>query len=93
MIIFRVFSRENKPIVKWVHMTIQTIAFVFGVVGLNAAFDFHNYMGFNNVYSLHSWIGLVAFVLFTCQVCFVLFTCQVCLNVKLLWWLACIHIH
>jgi cytochrome b-561 len=49
-------------------MIIQATAFAFGVVGLKAVFDFHNHNNINNMYSLHSWIGITAFVLFSCQV-------------------------
>ena len=73
MISYRVFSRDSKPIVKLLHMSIQIIAFSFGVVGLHAAFEFHDANGIANMYSLHSWVGLGSFVLFSCQVYF-LFT-------------------
>lgn len=68
MISFRVFSRDSKPLVKWLHMIIQVIAFAFGVLGLQAVFDFHNSAGLANMYTLHSWIGMGSFVLFACQV-------------------------
>jgi cytochrome b-561 len=68
MIAFRVFRNDSKPKVKLLHMIIQATAFAFGVVGLKAVFDFHNHNNINNMYSLHSWIGITAFVLFSCQV-------------------------
>ncbi|XP_028396829.1 cytochrome b561-like [Dendronephthya gigantea] len=67
MIVFRVFSEWNRFKLKLLHMSIQVIAFAFGTVGLKAVFDFHNFMGFTNMYSLHSWTGLLCFILFSCQ--------------------------
>ena len=68
MIVFRVFSEWDKFKLKLLHMAIQAVAFAFGVVGLIAVFDFHNFKGFTNMYSLHSWTGLPCFILFSCQV-------------------------
>ena len=68
MIAYRVFSKDSKPMVKLLHMAIQVTAFAFGVLGLKAVFDFHNHKNINNMYSLHSWIGITTFVLFSCQV-------------------------
>ncbi len=71
MIAYRVFSKDSKSIVKLLHMAIQATAFAFGVVGLKAVFDFHNHNNINNMYSLHSWIGITTFVLFSCQVLYI----------------------
>ncbi len=68
MIAYRVLSKDSKSIVKLLHMAIQAIAFGFGVLGLKAVFDFHNHNNISNLYSLHSWIGITTFVLFSCQV-------------------------
>ena len=68
MIAYRVFRDDSKPKVKLLHMFIQAIAFAFGVLGLKAVFDFHNDNNITNMYSLHSWIGMTTFVLFSCQV-------------------------
>ena len=70
MIAYRVFTKDSKPTVKLLHMFIQGTAFVFGVLGLKAVFDFHNHSNIANMYSLHSWIGLTTFILFSCQVCY-----------------------
>ena len=68
MIIYRVFSQENKMVVKLIHMTIQMLAFIVAVFGLKAVFDFHNHNNIPNMYSLHSWLGISVAVLFTLQV-------------------------
>ena len=67
MMAFRVFRNDSKSKVKLLHMIIQGTAFAFGVLGLKAVFDFHNHNDITNMYSLHSWIGITAFVLFACQ--------------------------
>jgi len=51
------------------------LAFILMVIGLKAAFDSHNYALDKdnkpapkpNMYTLHSWVGLLAAVLFGCQ--------------------------
>lgn len=67
MIIYRVFSQDNKMMVKLLHMFIQIVAFIVAVMGLKAVFDFHNHNNIPNVYSLHSWLGIAVAVLFTSQ--------------------------
>lgn len=67
MIVYRVFRHENKFFVKLIHFGLQLIAFVIAVWGLKAAFDFHNKNNIPNLYSLHSWCGLVVVILFSLQ--------------------------
>ncbi|KAK8567403.1 hypothetical protein V6N13_105372 [Hibiscus sabdariffa] len=52
---------------KVVHMIFQLGAFVLGVVGLCAAFKFHDMNNIEDVYSLHSWIGIGTLSLFAVQ--------------------------
>ena len=70
MIVYRVFRHENKFVVKLVHFGLQLVAFCVAVVGLKAAFDYHNSNNISNLYSLHSWSGLITIILFTTQVSF-----------------------
>lgn len=44
------------------------LALILSIVGLVAVFDFHNAQKISNLYSLHSWIGIVATALFALQV-------------------------
>ena len=68
MIVFRVLSHQNKFCVKLVHFGLQLVAFGIAVWGVKAVFDFHNHMGYPNLYSVHSWCGLSTVILFGCQV-------------------------
>ncbi|XP_064144050.1 lysosomal membrane ascorbate-dependent ferrireductase CYB561A3 isoform X3 [Loxodonta africana] len=43
------------------------MAFVLTVLGLVAVFKFHNQKHINNLYSLHSWLGITTVFLFACQ--------------------------
>ncbi|MGH0140844.1 UNVERIFIED_CONTAM: hypothetical protein FKN15_004216 [Acipenser sinensis] len=52
---------------KFIHAGLHTVAFVLAVISLVAVFDFHNYKSIPNMYSLHSWIGLMGVVLYTLQ--------------------------
>lgn len=70
MIVYRVFRHENKLLIKLVHFGLQLVAFVIAVLGLKAVFDFHNHKGIPNLYSLHSWCGLLTIILFSCQLLF-----------------------
>lgn len=60
----------TKNLKKLVHLTLQILAFCFGIIGLWAALKFHNEKGIENFYSLHSWLGLACLFLFAIQVPF-----------------------
>lgn len=61
---------------KFIHAGLHTSAFILAVIALVAVFDFHNGAKIPNMYSLHSWLGLTAVVLYGLQVntCFVAWT-------------------
>ncbi|XP_020647988.3 lysosomal membrane ascorbate-dependent ferrireductase CYB561A3 isoform X1 [Pogona vitticeps] len=52
---------------KLLHAALAFTAFILVVLGLVAVFEFHNKQGIPNMYSLHSWLGLSAVLLFSCQ--------------------------
>ncbi|XP_041054291.1 cytochrome b ascorbate-dependent protein 3 [Carcharodon carcharias] len=58
---------SNKLILKSVHATLNLGALFFAVIGLLAAFGFHNKMHIPNLYSMHSWVGFAAVILFGLQ--------------------------
>ncbi|KAJ0967199.1 hypothetical protein J5N97_024116 [Dioscorea zingiberensis] len=57
----------SKEVNKRIHLTLHTIALVLGIWGISAAFKFHNESGIDNLYSLHSWVGLGTICLYGIQ--------------------------
>lgn len=53
---------------KLVHLSLQAVAFLFSLVGVWAAYDFHIKNSIDNFYSFHSWLGIVTVILFLIQV-------------------------
>ncbi|KAI3665772.1 hypothetical protein L6452_44404 [Arctium lappa] len=66
MLVYKTVS-GTKGFKKLVHLTLQFLAFVFGVIGLWAVWKFHNDRGIDNFYTLHSWLGLACLFLFAIQ--------------------------
>ncbi|XP_061413650.1 plasma membrane ascorbate-dependent reductase CYBRD1-like [Lethenteron reissneri] len=58
---------SSKMLLKCVHAGLQTFSFLLVVLALVAVFDFHNVKNIPNMYSLHSWVGLTAVLLFSMQ--------------------------
>ena len=70
MILYRVFRDQKKKTLKLLHASIMMGSFIFMVIALKAAFDSHDLNKPNpipNMYSLHSWMGIIAATLFTIQ--------------------------
>ncbi|KAI9085606.1 hypothetical protein K1719_032449 [Acacia pycnantha] len=57
----------TKSFKKMVHLTLQFLSFILSMIGLWAAWKFHNDKGIENFYSLHSWLGLACLLLFSIQ--------------------------
>ncbi|XP_047314809.1 transmembrane ascorbate ferrireductase 2 [Impatiens glandulifera] len=57
----------TKGLKKLVHLTLQFLAFCLSLIGVWAAYKFHNDKGIDNFYSLHSWLGLASLFLFSIQ--------------------------
>lgn len=57
----------SKEVKKLIHLILHAIAIVLGIVGIWAAFKFHNDSGIANLYSLHSWVGLGTIILYGIQ--------------------------
>ncbi|GAB0189653.1 lysosomal membrane ascorbate-dependent ferrireductase CYB561A3 [Grus japonensis] len=68
-LVYRLPPTWSGPKLPWkvLHGTLALAAFVLAVLGLVAVFRFHNDHGTPNMYSLHSWLGLVTVLLFSCQ--------------------------
>ncbi|KAI8516179.1 hypothetical protein Bbelb_069920 [Branchiostoma belcheri] len=64
---YRVFRDQVKFGVKILHAVLQMTALILSIMALVATFDFHNANGIANMYSLHSWVGLTAVILFALQ--------------------------
>lgn len=58
----------SKLLMKFIHAGLNLLAFILAVIAVVAAFDFHNTAKIPNMYSLHSWLGLTALVLYGLQV-------------------------
>ncbi|KAH7295790.1 hypothetical protein KP509_27G066100 [Ceratopteris richardii] len=57
----------SKQTRKSVHLFLHFCALALGIVGIIAVFKNHNLSGIDNLYSLHSWLGLVTTILYGIQ--------------------------
>ncbi|KMS95285.1 hypothetical protein BVRB_009630 [Beta vulgaris subsp. vulgaris] len=57
----------KKDVKKVIHLVLHAIALILGIVGIWAAFKFHNESAILNLYSLHSWLGIGIIVLYGIQ--------------------------
>lgn len=64
---YRIFKDGPKPMLKIVHAVIMISVFILTVIALIAVFDFHNLKSIPNMYSVHSWMGILTVILFSFQ--------------------------
>nr|CAB3235056.1 cytochrome b561 [Phallusia mammillata] len=64
---YRIFRQSKKLKVKIIHAGLLFLALFAAIVGLVAVFQFHNKYSIKNMYSLHSWCGMITVVLFCLQ--------------------------
>ncbi|XP_058213002.1 probable transmembrane ascorbate ferrireductase 3 [Rhododendron vialii] len=57
----------ERTVQKFAHMVLHFIAIVLGIVGLCAAFKYHNMLSVKHMTSLHSWIGMGTICLYILQ--------------------------
>ncbi|XP_021765132.1 transmembrane ascorbate ferrireductase 1-like [Chenopodium quinoa] len=57
----------KKEVKKVIHLVLHAVALILGIVGIWAAFKFHNESSILNLYSLHSWLGIGIIVLYGLQ--------------------------
>lgn len=75
MLLYRVFRGGKKTTLKRLHAASMMGSFIFTVIALKAAFDSHDFnkgkdgapAPIPNMYSLHSWMGIITAILFTMQ--------------------------
>lgn len=58
----------SKLLMKSIHAGLNAVAAILAIISLVAAFDFHNTLQIPNMYSLHSWVGLIVVILYMLQV-------------------------
>ncbi|XP_077392325.1 plasma membrane ascorbate-dependent reductase CYBRD1 [Festucalex cinctus] len=59
--------KRSKLTMKIIHASVNLVAFIFAVVATVAVFDFHHVAKIPDMYSLHSWVGLAALILYCLQ--------------------------
>ncbi|MCD9561323.1 hypothetical protein HAX54_020380 [Datura stramonium] len=59
--------RAERKVKKSVHLLLHLGAIVLGIVGIHAAFKYHDRRYLRNMYSFHSWIGIGTFCLYILQ--------------------------
>ena len=60
-------GRRDLPVQRTVHLTLQTIALGCGIFGIVVIFKFQDEANIPDLYTLHSWLGLIAICLFGLQ--------------------------
>ncbi|KAH7841873.1 hypothetical protein Vadar_034475 [Vaccinium darrowii] len=57
----------RKEVKKVIHLVLHAIALILGIIGVYAAFKYHNESSIANLYSLHSWLGIGVISLYGIQ--------------------------
>ncbi|CAN1158828.1 Transmembrane ascorbate ferrireductase 1 [Linum perenne] len=57
----------KKPAQKLAHLILHGVALVLGIIGSYTALKYHNEIGLPNMYTLHSWLGIIVICLYAIQ--------------------------
>ncbi|CAO2597117.1 Plasma membrane ascorbate-dependent reductase CYBRD1 [Lemmus lemmus] len=57
----------SKFLMKSIHAGLNAVAAILAIISVVAVFDYHNAQSIPNMYSLHSWVGLTAVILYVLQ--------------------------
>ena len=70
ILVYRVFPNVKKAYLKAIHGVLHALVLILTGLGLKTVFDSHDLRPkpITNLYSLHSWIGLLTVILFGLQV-------------------------
>ncbi|XP_022246801.1 putative cytochrome b561 isoform X3 [Limulus polyphemus] len=70
ILVFRALPGKKKTTLKILHVMLHTLSLVCVIVGLKSVFDSRNLPAkpISNLYSLHSWLGLLSVILYILQV-------------------------
>ncbi|KAM6158162.1 lysosomal membrane ascorbate-dependent ferrireductase CYB561A3 [Rhynchocyon petersi] len=68
-LVYRLPQSWVGPKLPWkvLHAALHLLAFILAVLGLVAVFAFHKHNRISNLYSLHSWMGIITVFFFACQ--------------------------
>lgn len=61
-------GRRDVQVQRVVHLTLQTIALGSGILGIVSVFKFQDEAEIPDMFTLHSWLGMIAICLFGLQV-------------------------
>lgn len=67
ILMFRIFRKENKTVVKVIHMTMHVCSMICIVIALKAVFSYHRDQHLATFFSAHSWIGFLTVLMFFMQ--------------------------
>ncbi|XP_054164154.1 transmembrane ascorbate-dependent reductase CYB561-like isoform X2 [Oppia nitens] len=67
ILVYRVMRNERKKILKILHAVLHGLALGLALLGSWSVWYYHSSKGIPNLYSLHSWLGLLTMGLFTSQ--------------------------
>ncbi|KAM9296920.1 transmembrane ascorbate-dependent reductase CYB561 [Gastrophryne carolinensis] len=66
-LVYRVFRYETKRATKILHGALHLLALIISLVGIIAVFQFHKKNNIPDMYSMHSWLGIMTFSLYILQ--------------------------